>query len=971
MRIRSSVKRALGLAVVCITALYGMSAVWGAFAWSGEEEESFEIAFAKPKNILASPMQTLEKPDPFNEDDALEPVPAMRILSRDENSKTIGQGLRALYLADYESDEAALEAWETYQREFPVLNFFQAFAVSKTHDDAEHGISMVAILQQIDLPREAARSILADACSDLQWSGRICAPVQFSLNMNAMTNTLEAVAEQADMVLASAPVPLRHDDVMPEHVQQREEAWARNHKAVYEKAPHENDVSVAALDAIQPSAGLYDLMDGQAVKPGAQMLSPGGDNAFTGQNFSYAADDTVAQAAMRAAYDLVRNRYESAIYDAKMNGGESNLSTDDAMALTQDALASAAERAFEKFLSESLGKRDFEGRSYDGLRGYFVTAFQHAASSSIKSVGRRFVRDVTAGGDFKSLAIRSELLDGLEEDVARAFIDTGLAAAKNSQYAFLRNLEVSYKIRENSKPEYSILTVQPIYSSAGKKHNLFAQGALSYEGGRTGYTAGLGYRYMPQSESYVVGSNAFLDFQRPYNHMRAGLGVDVQTSLWGAAANYYKGLSDWQKTTGIFEERAMDGFDVELTGRMPFLPALEVFGRAYRWKSYDDQDDIDGTELRMEYSPVPAFTLEGLVNDEDGRETEYGLGLRYNYVFGAPSEYLYDWQEQFRQKSPSEYIFSKVRRDNKIRSQERINAEAAAAAGSVAGPGLLTSNPLDGATGLSIGIDVTLTFTADVQAGTGNIVFTDLTDGSDDFTIPVGDPRVTIVNDTVTIDLSAQLLDFLSDYEVTFAAGVFEDLSSNPSPELASGDLNFQTVVDPTAGFPAPTVSMAPGGTSTSHENAQDPGTWQTTIDVGAAPDGVIFESGATGQGIAASFGGGNLVFAAGDGASVATGTDSIFGSIASASVANGLHHFVFVADPDAPSEIGLYVDGIRVINQSIAGNMQSGEWAGTNGAGYGLVNSSIRAGVDTSALTGATLTNNLSFYTNVVPADF
>ncbi|MCB1720662.1 MAG: hypothetical protein KDI11_02805, partial [Alphaproteobacteria bacterium] len=158
----------------------------------------------------------------------------------------------------------------------------------------------------------------------------------------------------------------------------------------------------------------------------------------------------------------------------------------------------------------------------------------------------------------------------------------------------------------------------------------------------------------------------------------------------------------------------------------PFLPALEVFGRGYRWQGLDGADDIDGTEVRLEYSPVPAFTIEGLVNDESGRDTQYGIGLHYNYTFGAPSDYLYDWQEQFRQKSPSEYIFSKVRRDNKIRVQERIDPAAAG----VVPAALLASTPLDGASGLAIGIDVSFTFDQDVQAGVGNIVFTDLTDAS-------------------------------------------------------------------------------------------------------------------------------------------------------------------------------------------------------------------------------------------------
>lgn len=751
----------------------------------------------------------------------------------------------------------------------------------------------------------------------------------------------------------------RYDSVMQEHMDrrlERQENYERHQPLV--------------MNQLEPAAGRFGLTNQNIFSSEGEYPLP--DDTITAPNlYNTSAEDTVAQAAMRAAADMVRNRYANAVYQAQLADGQTDFDTGEAIALTQAALTVAAERAFEAFMQDNFGKRDFEGQSYEGLRGYFMTAFRHAAASSVKSVGQRFVNDITTGTNFKSLEIRSELLKGLDTQIAEAFIDTGLAAAKNSQYAFLRNLEVTYKIRENAKPEYSLLTLQPLYSSNGKKHNLFAQAAGSYDGSRTSIAGGLGYRYMPESEDYVIGSNVFVDYERPYNHLRASAGLDFQTSLWGATANYYKGLSDWRDSRPGFEEKALDGFDLELAGRMPFLPALEVSGRGYRWQGIEGADDIDGTEFRVEYSPVPAFTIEGLYNDEDGQDGEFGLALKYNYVFGAPADYLYDWNEQFRKKSASEYIFSKVRRDNKIRVQERLDPDVADASSSVPAAGLIAFGPLNAATGVSIGTDITFTFDQDVQAGTGNIVFTDLTDASDDFTIPVTDPRVSIVNDTVTIDLSAQLLDFLSNYEMTFTAGVFEDLSSNDTAALNSGDYSFTTVVDPTDGFPAPTVSMAPGGTSTSHENAQDIGSWQTTINITGTPDGIIFESGATGQGIAAAFDGTDLVFAAGDGASTSTGSDSIFGSVTIASIGTGLHHFVFVADPDAPSEIGLYIDGIRVINESIAGGMQSGEWAGTNGAGYGLVNSSVRAGVDTSALTGATLTNNLSFWTNQAPADF
>ena len=847
---------------------------------------------------------------------------------REQNTlETLNQNPGAIYLSDFKNPEDAMRAWENYKTHIPILYLFHPFAMSSP--SSENAVSLIAMISQIDIPSSASYKILNDTCKSLVSQGYECSPFQFELNVSSL---------------------------------QLKQSLNKNNNIVDQGINFDN--SSPALNVTMPPTTLYD-----ADKEGGIEKSVHEKEDYLERD-SNITDDTISQAAMRAAYDLVRNRYESAIYQAQIDGeGSLYFDSQDGLALTKDALSSAAERAFEKFLQENYGKRNLGGRTYDGLKGYFISSFKHAAATSIRSVGRRFVQDVTSGGDFKALSMRSEILDGLDKNFATAFIDTGLAAAKNSQYAFLRNLEVSYKIREEMKPEYSILTLQPLYSSEKKKHNMFAQASFSNEGSRKSVSGGLGYRYLPESKDYVVGANLFFDYEHPFGHQRASAGLDFQTSLWGVSTNYYKGLTEWRKANAGFEERSLDGQDIELTGRMPFLPALQVSGRAYLWQAFEGGEDIKGQELQLEYSPVPAFTIEALLNDEEGRNAEFGMALRYNYVFGAPDEYLYDWDEQFRQKSASEYIFNKVRRENTIRVQERIDTGFAAA--NAIAPGLLAATPTDGSTGLSIGIDVTLMFDADVLAGAGNIVFTDLTDGSGDFSIPVGDARVTIVNDTVTIDLSAQLFEFNTNYDITMGSGVFTDTVGTPFGGLSSGDLDFTTVVDPTAGFPAATVSMAPGSTSTSHENAQDVGTWETIIDIGGAPDGVIFESGATGQGIAASFGGGNLVFAAGDGASTSTGTDSIFGTYPIASIPQGLHHFTFVADPDAPSEIGMYLDGIRVINESIAGGMQGGEWAGTNGAGYGLVNSAIRAGVDTSAISGATLISNLDFYTNVAPADF
>ena len=95
------------------------------------------------------------------------------------------------------------------------------------------------------------------------------------------------------------------------------------------------------------------------------------------------------------------------------------------------------------------------------------------------------------------------------------------------------------------------------------------------------------------------------------------------------------------------------------------------------------------------------------------------------------------------------------------------------------------------------------------------------------------------------------------------------------------------------------------------------------------------------------------------------------FATFPLSSIATGLHHFVFVAKPTASAEIGVYMDGTRIIDESTVAAMSSTEWAGTDNAGYGIIGSSKRDGVDNSALSGAILTNNLSFYLAQQPLSF
>lgn len=119
----------------------------------------------------------------------------------------------------------------------------------------------------------------------------------------------------------------------------------------------------------------------------------------------------------------------------------------------------------------------------------------------------------------------------------------------------------------------------------------------------------------------------------------------------------------------------------------------------------------------------------------------------------------------------------------------------------VVGPTLSSSSPSDGATGVAVGANIVLTFSENVQAGTGNIVISD--GASDTRTIAIGDAQVSISGAVVTINPTANLSSSTS-YYVQVASTAIEDTSGNAYAGISdTTTLNFTTVdtAAPTATF--------------------------------------------------------------------------------------------------------------------------------------------------------------------------
>ncbi|WP_051603115.1 Ig-like domain-containing protein [Simplicispira psychrophila] len=108
-------------------------------------------------------------------------------------------------------------------------------------------------------------------------------------------------------------------------------------------------------------------------------------------------------------------------------------------------------------------------------------------------------------------------------------------------------------------------------------------------------------------------------------------------------------------------------------------------------------------------------------------------------------------------------------------------------------PTLTSSLPADNAGEVAVGANLVLTFSENVKVGSGNIVIKQVSDNSVVATMAVGDAQVSIANNVITINPTADLAAGTA-YYVEIAATAFTDLAGNAYAGIGGNTaLNFTT----------------------------------------------------------------------------------------------------------------------------------------------------------------------------------
>jgi len=225
--------------------------------------------------------------------------------------------------------------------------------------------------------------------------------------------------------------------------------------------------------------------------------------------------------------------------------------------------------------------------------------------------------------------------------------------------------EVSIQLRENFKPDFSILGVRELDRTDSEntfvQFSLFNTERLNKE--RYIGNLGMGKRFLSDDTYTLTGFNAFLDYDH-YGNTRASIGAEIKNAVMGLHSNYYKKIDN-----GSVDEKVLDGYDIELSSQVPYLHWADVFYNTYHWDGVD-RDDVKGTKIGTDLLLTSSLALEAAYDDKDKKGLEDEWYAKISFVHpprkGATAQDGVSNQIWKKEKDMSGEMLTKVKRNNKI-----------------------------------------------------------------------------------------------------------------------------------------------------------------------------------------------------------------------------------------------------------------------------------------------------------------
>ena len=257
------------------------------------------------------------------------------------------------------------------------------------------------------------------------------------------------------------------------------------------------------------------------------------------------------------------------------------------------------------------------------------------------------------------------------ENTLNKVYDKGSDVAENYISNFLDGpgeTEVSLGKKRNNKPTGSIMIVRPM--SVKEDSVLFYQAQLNsyhvFGDDRQSINYGIGKRFLSDNKSTFWGINTFLDLDVETNS-RLGFGSEFRASAFDINGNYYLDAQGGGNKVGTNTERVLDGYDVNITGDLPYVPWAHITYNDYEWKKEKGSKNSKGSIYTAAIDLSNNLTLE--FGRDDNNLINYSNFAKLIYVAGSkkrPNAEDGFSSVAFQDSDVSKEMLTKVKRSNII-----------------------------------------------------------------------------------------------------------------------------------------------------------------------------------------------------------------------------------------------------------------------------------------------------------------
>lgn len=179
---------------------------------------------------------------------------------------------------------------------------------------------------------------------------------------------------------------------------------------------------------------------------------------------------------------------------------------------------------------------------------------------------------------------------------------------------------------------------------------------------------GLGYRFLNDDNSLMIGANVFYDRDFEHDHERGSIGFEAKGGNLEINYNLYEDIS-LQQVANKRKEQSLGGYDFNVSSQVPFMPWARLNYTSYEWDKDLASTNTKGEKYSSEFNLTPSLVFE-YEYDESGNSGDDITSGKFTFVYpprdNKPTIASGLSSQAFTYSNVSDKLNDKVKRKNKL-----------------------------------------------------------------------------------------------------------------------------------------------------------------------------------------------------------------------------------------------------------------------------------------------------------------